>query len=293
LNRLFLLTIALGTGGLLNASTVIDCSGTAGAINSCVASKLPTFQTQLDWAILGQPFNGTIYNGLWTATNVLPSGMDVSVGGSGINPADEGIRLAYNLGTVFNTEWTLASNVLSAGSTHAGHFLATSNPAASLATIQADPTIHLMGLALNGLSATPQMLLDFSSGFDTLGFYGAAKSDTNFSLRVEVFAGSGGGGALLNDVTFNYPSGGAGGVCGTMLSAPNAPVGCDNAPFFYASNFAQGAKSVLISTTDKHGLYISNLYIGDSNVPEPASMFLCGIGLVALATARRKWLKAR
>jgi hypothetical protein len=254
-----------------------------------VAGNLPNFQSQLDWAILSNPafnFSSPISTGLWTANNVTPSGMDVSVSAVGISGAGEGLRLAYNLGTVFDTQWTLASANPLSGNLHPGHFPATSNPGAAPAAIQADPTVHLLGMTLNGASANRQLLLDFSSGFNNLGFYGAAEHDPNFSLRIQVFAGAGGTGALLGDMTFNSLSGG--GICSTMLSAPSGPVGCNDAPFFVASGFGNLGRSALISTSDSHGFYISNLYIGEE-VPEPGPMILCGCGLALLAVGSRKW----
>jgi len=288
--QFFLAIITLATlGARLDASSIIDCSGSASAISSCVAGNLPNFQSQLDWAILSNPtfnFSSPTSTALWTANNVTPGGMDVSVSGVGLSGAGEGLRLAYNLGTIFDTQWTLASAYPAAGNLHPSHFLSTSNPGALLATIQADPTIHLLGMELNGASANRQLLLDFSHGFDNLGFYAAASVDPTFSLRLQVFAGAGGTGALLGDVTFNSLSGG--GTCSSLLSAPSAPVGCNDAPFFVASGFGNLGRSALISTSDTHGFYISNLLIAEQ-VPGPGPMVLSGCGLVLLAIGSRKW----
>jgi hypothetical protein len=288
-----LLVIAFGTiaGGVLSASSVIDCSGNSAAVNSCYASKLPSFTTQLDWAVFGSP-DGTIHNGVWTAPNVL-AGLDVSVSGQNlvqVNPVDEGLRLAYNLGTVFfGSQWTLASSIPAAGYTFAGHFNETSNPSAPLATIQADPSTHLLGLALNGASANRQMLIDFTSGVATFGFFASSEFASNFDLRVQVFAGAGGTGSVLSDETFSYT--GVGGQCSSMLSAPFQPTGCNDAPFIYGSGFLSGqngtAMSVVLSTTDSKGFYISNLYLS-TQVPEPGSIVLCGIGMALLVLGTRK-----
>jgi hypothetical protein len=287
---LLITTLATIGGGALSASAVIDCSGTAAAINSCVSGHLPNFQTQLDWAVFGLTPNGTIYNGVFTTNNVLPSGLDVSLTSQGGSGPDEGLRAAYNLGEVFfGGEWTLTSLIPAAGYTHPGHFNQTSNPAATLAAIQADPTIHLMGLALNGVSANRQIVLDFNSGFDDLGFYAAAKGSANFTFRVQVFAGSGGTGAVLADQTFTYT--GPGGTCASMLQVPSPPVGCNNAPFIYAQAFGNAAHSVFLSSNDADGFYLTNLMIGDSlvSIPEPGPMVLCGLGIALLAFGSRKF----
>lgn len=295
MNRLLLaITLTTISGGVLSASSVIDCSGSSAAVNSCYSSKLPSFTTQLDWAVFGSP-DGTIHNGVWTAPNVL-AGLDVSVSGQNlvqVNGTDEGVRLAYNLGTVFfGSQWTLASSIPAAGYTFAGHFNQTSNPAAPLATIQADPATHLLGLALNGASSNRQLLLDFTSGVSTFGFFASSEFASNFDLRVQVFAGAGGAGAVLSDQTFSYT--GVGGQCGggLMLSAPNAPTGCNNAPFIYGSGFASGANgtaySMVLSTSDAKGFYISNLYLSTTAVPEPGPLVLCAVGLALVAFGSRK-----
>ena len=286
----FVLTIALAFigSGQLHANSVIACSGNAAAVNSCYTSHLPSFTTQLDWAILGTP-DGTLYNGVWTTNNVLPSGLDVSVSGQNISGLSEGIRLAYNLGKVFYIDqWTAAGSTPELGYYHPGKFVGTSNPTADIAIIKADPAIHLLGLALDG-SPSPDgsLLLNFSSGFDNLGFFVSGQHANDFSLRIQVFAGAGGAGASLSDTTHNFA--GSGGTCLGMLVGP--PIPCGNAPFIFASAFGNGAKSVILSTTDVKGFYISNLWISDSSatnpVPEPTTMILSAGGLGLLLASRR------
>ncbi len=295
MKRLLLATVTLATicGGRLSASSVIDCSGTSGAINTCVASKLPNFQTQLDWAILGQPITGSISNTPWSGTQ---GGINIQVTPTGTLGGSEGLRLAYNVGTIFYTpnadpaQWTDASSVPSMGYTHPGHFNATSNPAGSIAALQADPSIRLLGLTLTGGSTTEGILLDFNNPFLNLGFYGAAKGDENFSLNIKIYSGAGGTGSLLSNDTFTYNSGAyqPGSTCASMVSAPGAPTGCNDAPFFYASGFDTG-RSVLITTSDQTGFYISNLYVGQAeSVPEPGPMVLCGCGIALLALGSRR-----
>lgn len=291
------ITVATICGGRLSASSVIDCQGTSASINSCVASKLPSFQTQLDLAILGQPFNGSIFNGTWSGTQ---SGVNIQVTPTGAG-AGEGLRMAYNVGEVFYTansdpaQWTLAADVPSLGYSHPGHFNATSTPGASVAALQADPSIRLLGLALSGGSSSAGMMLSFNNPFVNLGFYGAAQSDPNFSLTIKIYSGANGTGSLLSTDTFNYNSLSyqPGTTCLGMTHAPAAPVGCNDAPFFFASGFNTG-QSALITTTDTGGFYISNLYVGQASeasgsVPEPGPMVLCGCGLALLALGTRKF----
>lgn len=284
----FSLTLAILGGHQLNASGVIACSGDAAAVNSCYTSHLPSFTTQLDWAIVGTP-NGSLYTGVWTANDVLPSGLDVTASGQNLAGSNEGIRLAYNLGRVFYAgAWTPASSTPSPGYYHPGHFPQTSNPAADIDIIKADPATHLLGLALDGTAQTTEsLLLNFSSGFDNLGFFAAGQHDAAFSLRVQVFAGLGGSGLSLADSTFVFPGGG--GTCASMMNSP--PTGCNDAPFIFASAFANTAGSVVISSTDNRGFYIGNLYLYDGpieGVPEPGSMILFGGGIAVIAAGRKR-----
>jgi hypothetical protein len=157
-----------------------------------------------------------------------------------------------------------------------------------VAALQADPSIRLLGLALSGGSTTEGMLLDFNNPFGNLGFYGAAKGDGNFSLTIKIYSGAGGTGTLLSNDTFTYnnPAYQPGGTCAGMQSAPAAPTGCNDAPFFYASGFNTG-RSALITSSDDTGFYISNLYVGEA-APEPGPMVLCGCGIALLALGSRR-----
>lgn len=281
------LTLAIIGSGQVYASSVIACSGDAGAVNSCYTSHLPSFTTQLDWAIVGTP-DGSLHNGVWTANNVLGSGLDVSASGQNLASLNEGIRLAHNIGRVsYGGEWTPAGSTPVPGYYHPGHFQQTANPNANINAIKADPAVHLLGLALDGTTPNDgSLLLNFSSGFDNLGFFASALVDNNFSLRVQVFAGAGGTGLALSDTTFNFT--GSGGMCASMMNSP--PTGCNNAPFIAASAFANAGKSVILSSTDNRGFYISNLYLSDGAVPEPGPMVLsaCGLVLLLIGSKRRR-----
>jgi hypothetical protein len=304
---LLAVTLLTGAGGLLDAATVIDCAGSTAVISSCVATKLANFTTQLDWAVFG-PAEGTIHhNAMWTANNLLMSGLDVSVSdrGTSADPS-EGLRLAYNLGTVFyDFQWTNASTIPAAGYVRPTHFNSSSNPNGTLADILADRnldgtvrdgTIHLLGLALNGLGANREMVLDFSSGMVNFGFYATSAVAANFDLRVQVFAGAGGTGTMLSDNSFSYT--GVGATCGTMLSQPFQPTGCNDAPFVYGSGFGSAfngtARSLVVSSSDPSGFYMTNLFMYDGSAeatPEPGPMVLCGLGIVLLAIGNRKRLR--
>jgi hypothetical protein len=292
--RLLFTTIMLAAvcGGRLQASGVIDCSGDPSAINTCLASKLPNFQTQLDWAILGQPFDGSVNNSIFSGTQGGINIQVTPVNLSGVG-AVEGLRLAYNLGSVFyGGEWTDPGLPAFSAYIHPGHFNQTATPAGTAAQLLADPTIRLLGVALNGTSATGGMLVDFNDPFVNLGFYGAAKHDGNFSLTVKIYDGVGGTGNQLANQTFSYNSLAyqPGGICASLLTTNTAPTGCNNAPFFYASGFNTG-RSALITTTDSSGFYLSNLYVGQANLegaPEPGPMVLCGCGLALLALGSRR-----
>lgn len=280
------LTFALFGSGQLFASGVIACSGEAAAVNSCYTSHLPTFTTQLDWAIVGTP-NGALHTGVWTANHLLVSGLEVSVQGQNLAPVNEGLRLAYNIGRVFyGGEWTPAGMTPSPGYFHPGHFQQTSNPNADIEAIKANPAVHLLGLALDGNLTNQALLLDFSSGFDNLGFFASALTDADFSLRVQIFAGAGGTGASLADTTFNFN--GSGGMCSSMTNSP--PTGCNNAPFIYASAFGNSALSVVLSSSDSRGFYIGNLYLADgsAHLPEPGPMILSAFGLAVLVIGRKR-----
>jgi hypothetical protein len=144
-------------------------------------------------------------------------------------------------------------------------------------------------LALDGNTplTNEALILNFSSGFDNLGFFAAAQHATDYSLRVQVFAGAFGSGLSLGDFTFDLT--GSGGTCASMNAVP--PTGCNDAPFIFASAFGNGAHSVVLSSNDVRGLYIGNLHIFDGSapnaVPEPASVILSGCGIALLLVSRR------
>jgi hypothetical protein len=284
------LTIAM-CGGVLHASVVIDCSGDKTAVNSCYASNLPNFTTQLDWAVFGTP-DGTIHNGVWTANNVLP-GTSVSVTTQGTG-ATEGLRLANNYGSVFsNGSWQLAQNGPPTQSySFPGHFDAPPNTGLTSAVAPGDPGDHLIGLALDGSSIFPGMVVNFSSGVSEAGFRASSAFDANFQLRVQLFTGMGGTGTLLRDSTFSFN--GSGGICNSLfVTVSNPPSPCNDAPFIAALNYNQGIQSMVISSSDTRGFYVGNLWIGNSNIvigeaPEPSAIILSGCGIALLVAGRKR-----
>jgi hypothetical protein len=282
--RLFLAAILTTGGGVaLHAGAIIDCSGDKTQVNSCMAGKLPSFTTQLDWATMNKPADGSIHDSIWTVSN----GIDVSVQGVGLNPVNgnlEGLRYAYNFGSIWTgTQWKTDARGMAYS--FAGHFDAPDSPPAG-GGWETDPGDHLLGLALNGISDQRQLLLNLSSGVSGIGFRASSKFNPDFILRVQVFAGLGGTGGLLADSTFNYA--GVGGQCNSLIATiHNPPVACNDAPFIAALGFQRQAQSVLISTNDKTGFYVGDMYV-DTEVPEPGPMILSALGLAVLALGRRR-----
>lgn len=280
-----IITFGFAIGGRLEASGVIACSD-AGTLSSCVANKLPSFETRLDWAVLGQSFVGDPVNGTWTSG----SGINFSVTSVGANSDHaEGLRLAYNIGSVFyNTQWMPVGNSPWAGYTHPGRFDGAQNPSDTIPNLQADKTIQLLGLALQGTSPTAAgLLIGFDNPFVNLGFFASSKTSSTFNLTLKFYASSDGTGVPLQTVPFTGLAGG--GTCGIQFQGYTPPVPCADAPFFFASGY-NTAKSVFITSSDSNGFYISNLYYGQAGqVPEPGPMVLCGCGIVLLAVGSRKW----
>jgi hypothetical protein len=280
-----IITFGFAIGGRLEASGVIACSEVA-TLSSCVANKLPSFQTQLDWAVLGQSFVGDPVNGTWTSG----SGINFSVTSQGANSDhSEGLRLAYNIGSVFyNSQWMPVGNSPWVGYTHPGRFNGAQNPSDTIANLQADKTIQLLGLALQGTAPTDAgLLIGFDNPFVNLGFYASSKTNATFDLTFKFFASSDGTGPALDTVTFTNLVGG--GTCGAQFQGYTEPVACGDAPFFFANGYSS-ARSFLVTSSDPNGFYLSNLWYGDAGeVPEPGPMVLCGCGIVLLAVGSRKW----
>src|SRR5438067_280787 len=217
------LAIANIIGGVLQANTVISCSGTAAAVNSCYSSNLPAFNTRLDWAVFGSP-DGSSNNGVWT-TNA--GGITVSAQ----NQGGLGLRLADNYASVFtNGHWVLASNLANQPYSLSGHFDAPSDVMPSSAVTPGYPRDTLIGLKLNGVSAAANMLLDYSAGLNGVGFRIAATNNSTFDARVRLFSGLNGTGTLLEDYTFVNLNGG--GTCASLfVTNSNPPKPCDDAPY--------------------------------------------------------------
>jgi len=258
-----------------------------------MASNLPNFTTQLDWAALNKPVNGDIYNNaMWTVNNVLP-GMNLGIGDEGAVGASQGLRLAYNLGSIFyQGQWTLASSLPNNLKPYsfAGHFDAPPDTTPGSAVNPGNPGDMLIGLALNGAVSTPNLLLNFNAaGFDNIGFRVSSGQNADFSVRVQVFAGLSGTGALLSDSNYSYL--GAGGQCSNLfMTVSNPPQPCNDAPFLALLNYQDQAHSISITTNDTQGFYIGSVYAGSDEIsnPEPAAWILAGSGIALVILGRRR-----
>lgn len=284
MKRLFLAAIlAMSGGGALYAGVIIDCSGDKAQVNSCMAGKLPSFTTQLDWAAMHQPADGSLHDGVWTVS--LPDGINVSAHGTGLTTVDgkpEGMLFGYNFGSIWDgTRWVMDAPGMPYG--FAGRFDSKTTPPPGGGP-ETDPGECLLGLWLNGVSPNRQLVLDFDKGIYGVGFRASSSYETNFNLRVQVFAET--GGAPMLDKTLTYT--GVGGECKSLLTMNAAPTACNDAPFIAALGLAGQAKKLVLSTDDRSGFYMGTLYVS-SSVPEPGAVILCGCGLVLLAIGSRRW----
>ncbi len=283
-----ILALAIATifGGAIQASTVISCNGSKVAVNSCISSNLANFQTQLDWAVFGTP-DGSTHSGVWSASS---GGLTIDVNTTG--PGVMGARTADNYASLLvGGNWVLASNVVGAPYWVPNHFDAPPDTTGSGSALNpGNPGDHLMGLATNGTSTLGQLLLNFSTGQQSLGFRLASTSNSAFQATVEIFSGANQTG-LLASQTFNLTGGG--GNCATLyVTNSNPPAPCNDAPFVAFLNFSTNQiKSVRIATNDVDGFYLGNLELGVSqaSVPEPTPLIFCGCGLALLIIGKRQW----
>jgi hypothetical protein len=267
-------------------------------VNSCISSNLPSFTTRLDLgatagdgSLLGNPANV-----VWSTTNVLP-GMNIAVSPTGTDiGVNEGLVRAYNLQSFLSGgEWTDGSYY--PARVFPGHFDSQPvNGGYPYAVPTGDPGDILVGLRLNGAVGNKAMLLSFgAAGFDNIGFRVSSRVDTDFTLRVQVFANADGSGALLydtlTDLSYNGFYSGVGGTCASLTPAPlSDPVPCNDAPFLGLLNFEGAAHSIVVSTSDTNGFYIGQVFAGaDSETPEPGTFLLGSCGLAALIGAQRRY----
>jgi hypothetical protein len=262
-------------------------------VNSCISSNLPSFTTRLDLgAVSGTSTltNNPYHNVVWSTSNVLP-GMDISVSDQGTD-SNEGLLRAYNMAYYKDSfgDWTDAG--FYPYGYFPGRFDAQPDTAPPSAVAPGDPGDILLGLYLNGASSNRSILLSFdAAGFDNVGFRISSIINNNFTARIQIFANAAGTGTALYDSSgdsqFSYL--GAGGQCSTLFTTVTHgdPIPCNNAPFVGFTGYGGTARSILISTDDPNGFYMSQLYLGVAS-PEPGTILMGGCGLALLVFARRR-----
>jgi hypothetical protein len=282
-------------GGCLHASTVISCSTNTSLVSSCSSNNLPVFESQLDWAIFGNPTGST--QNLWTAN--MGGGMSVSVS----SESAAGLRTADNFGQVHFGGYWVAANLsfppppigpAAPPFYFPGHFdWSTSNP---------------YGESLMGLVTMPNPTAGFGAG-DAAMNISFSKPVTDFGFSI---AGAGGSCAGIEGCLFGvtmrvydinnhlifdsstqatnpFANLAGGGACSALTTAivsdTSPPAGCNNAPYLGYSGSALISRIQLL-TTDSKGFYIGG--VGYTAVPEPASVLLTSGGILLFAYARRR-----
>ena len=291
--KLVLLALAGVFGGTLQASTVISCSWSTSALNSCFNGGLTNFVTKLDWAAFGTP-DGSVQTGLWTAST---GGYNITVSTTGTD-SGEGARTAYDFASVKaiiggQPMWTSPGFVGDTTYNFAGHFNSiTDNQPASPQAPDSPYGDHLIGLRGDGSTTgnvlTKDLVVDFGTTVSNVGFRIAANSDFSFNTTVQFFGGANGTGASLGTFTLNSLT--AGGTCAGLTSVGgSAPVPCNDAQFIAALGLAN-ARSMTLATTDVDGFWIGDLNL--TSVPEPTPLIFAGSGLFLLFIGRKRWRRS-
>lgn len=259
--------------GALEASSVIACSGSATAVNSCYASHLSDFDSNLQWDTLtatnpSAPTteNGNIYNTTWYGTTGF---MNVTVTGTEL-------RLADNYGLVWTgSAWVNPLTFPGYPYRFSGNFDAPPDTTPSSAVTPGSPGDHLLGSASN----TASFLIGTSSTLDVIGFRVAAVTMSTFDLTLSLFASSDGSGT---PEILSVPGLTGGGNCPGLFNNPPTP--CNTAA--YVEVITSGPiRSFSVNTNDPSGFYIDTLQV---SAPEPSPMLLTGIGLLAGALVLRR-----
>jgi len=254
---------------------------------------LPSFETQLDWAVFDAPGvpTGAIHNGTWNATS---QGIDLAVSYQNAG-ANGGLITANNFDSVFESgHWVAAENSVNPQPyAFRGHFDAPPNTSPGSPIAPGMPGDHLMGLYLNGVSNAGVMVINFAQALDDLAFRLASTSTSTFDTTIRIFSGLNGVGQI-GQLTLNGLSGG--GTCTSLYSAANGGttvIPCNDAPFagFLAATIDGGIHSVTISTSDPTGFYAGNLLVSQST-PEPTSLVLCGFGAALLIIGKKRWRRS-
>jgi hypothetical protein len=264
------------SGMALQASTVITCSESAMVTNTCTAAHITDFNANLQWNALGSA-SGVPFTSPATAS---ANGNQVTVSAFGGN-----MILADNYGLISNGSggWINPTVLPSAPFRFSGRFDAPPDTASPGFQPVGSPGDYLVGVYQNNNS----MLLAFSQATQAFAFRVSTNSIFMFDVTVSEFASADGSGTALATNTFTNLGGGN---CPGLFNNP--PVPCNDASWLVGSGFAPSqVQSIVIHTNDTSGFYIDGLYLSD--VPEPGTTALIGLGLVSVGLlARRRRRKA-
>jgi PEP-CTERM motif len=260
----------------LQASTVITCSESAMVTNTCTAAHITDFNANLQWSVLG-PATGVPF----TAPAIGSAGeYQVTVSAFGGQ-----MILADNYGMISNGAggWINPAVLPSAPFRFTGRFDAQPDSAAAGMPPVGSPGDSLVGTFQNNSS----MLLAFSQAINGFAFRISSNSLMTFNVTISEYSSSDGTGTpLVTSTLTSLP----GGNCPGLASVP--PVPCNDAMWLVGMGFNNPVGSIVIHTSDTSGFYLDDFY-GIEPVPEPGTMGLIGLGLMAGAyMARRRTSKA-
>jgi hypothetical protein len=269
--------------GIINCYDGVNGNPTVLRGSPCAAAPTSPTVDFLDWNALGSALNNTYdptanAGAPWQAvTNGgITVGLNVGPGFTG-NPTLERV----DNGFLYDPSGTWVPVPITSASMFPGHF--NSIPNADAGASYGD---HLVGFA----AAQGPLLIQFSSPIDMVGFYISSKNDSGVDATIKAYN-------VLNPTTSDIPilsyrvtdtTGGGANCVGLSLKPP---VPCNDAPYLAVGGANGQFMSVVISTTDTNGFYIDELFLGaPTDVPEPASVFLIGGGLVLVGVVSRKLL---
>jgi PEP-CTERM motif-containing protein len=238
--------------------------------NTCSAGHITDFNANLQWNALGPasgiPFTGTASGNSGNTT--------VSVTSSG------SMILADNYGMVPNGSggWINPTFLPSAPFRFTGRFDAPPDSAAAGFAPVGSPGDYLVGVYQNN----SPLMLAFSQAIGGFAFRVSTNSLMSFDVSITEYASMDGTGPALASNTFTNLAGG--GNCPGLFNIPPTP--CNDAPWIVATGFGSTpVGSIVIHTNDTSGFYIGGIYTSD--VPEPGTTGLIGLGLVSVAVLAR------